>query len=433
MRCVCLVVVAALTAVSCGTSSGPRSAPPGALGSADALARSGAGLSSGSSAAIRVKDAYTSVTVRVLGPPTFPFPGTDRKYHVVYELELQNTARVPATIRKLEILDAFDPSHVIASYSGATLVDRLRGLPARKVDDPIIPPQESRLLFVDFAFDSLDQAPKNVLHHLSAVGADSPRPGAPVAIDYIVTPYDISAGKPVSIGPPVTGPRWIALNGCCEPGWPHRSSPAPFNGALLNPQRYAIDWKQVNAAGEFYTGDRTRNESYVDYGSAIIAVADGTVIATLDTMEANAPGVLPATDPVLGPTITVETVDGNHIVLDLGNGVYAFYAHLIKGSLLVKVGDKVKKGQKIARLGNTGNSNASHMHFHLMDGPSVLGSNGIPYVIDRFEYEGRISAQRIADADDYLGGKFFDDQRLPAPQPRTNELPLAWDIVNFPQ
>ncbi len=87
----------------------------------------------------------------------------------------------------------------------------------------------------------------------------------------------------------------------------------------------------------------------------------------------------------------MQTVDGNHIVQDIGGGVWAFYAHLQKGTLLVKPGDKVKKGQVIAKLGNTGNSNASHMHFQLMNGPSVLGSDGVPYVIDRFSYDGQVA------------------------------------------
>ena len=81
---------------------------------------------------------------------------------------------------------------------------------------------------------------------------------------------------------------------------------------------------------------------------------------------------------MLGPKLTVKNVDGNHIVLKIGDNAYAFYAHLLKGTLLVKVGDRVRKGQVIARLGNTGNANASHLHFHVMNGPSVLGSSGDP-------------------------------------------------------
>ena len=165
----------------------------------------------------------------------------------------------------------------------------------------------------------------------------------------------------------------------------------------------------------------------MDYGSPVLAVADGVVTATLDGQEANAPGVLPADSPVLGPKLTVENVDGNHIVLDIGHGAYAFYAHLLKGSLRVKVGDTVHRGQVIARLGNTGNANASHLHFHIMNGPSVLGSSGIPYVLDSFRYQGQISPQQLAAADDFLTGDFFGPGRLATPSRAPTSCPRLGD------
>jgi hypothetical protein len=392
-------------------------------------------------AGITVKDAFTAVLVQVTNPPTFPFAGSDGKFHVAYNVVLQNASRAPATIRKLQVVDATDTTKVIASFADKQLVDpacgfgdcnRLRALPSTPVQDTLIPPQQARVLFVDFAFDSLNAAPKYVMHHLFFDGSPSPVTANLVPVDYTVTPYGISASGPITIGPPLKGKNWVALNGCCEPGWPHRSTPLSFNGNLVGGQLFAIDWKKTNDQGAFYTGDKTKNESYVDYGSEIMAVADGTVTATLDGQEANAPGVLPADDPVLGPKLTVENVDGNHIVLDIGNGAYAFYAHLLKGSLLVKVGDKVHKGQAIAKLGNTGNANASHLHFHVMNGPSVLGNSGIPYVLDSFEYQGQISVQQIANADDYLTGDFFGPGRLATPEPHKDQLPMAWSIVNFP-
>ncbi|MGN6636815.1 MAG: M23 family metallopeptidase [Oryzihumus sp.] len=370
-----------------------------------------------------------------------PFPGTDGRYHVAYNLLLQNASVVPATLRKLEVVDAFRPSRVIASFAGRQLVDpacpfgdcnRLRALPAGLVKSAVIPPGQARLVFVDFTFESLDEAPAYVLHRLFIEGASSPVVTTPKASDYTVTPYRISARGPMTIGPPLKGRNWVALNGCCEPGFAHRSSPVAVNGNLVAGQLFAIDWKRTNDQGAFYTGDKTKNESYVDYGSPILAVADGTVTETLDTMEANTPGVLPAKDPVLARKLTLQTVDGNHIVLRLGKNVYAFYAHLLKGSLRVKAGDRVHKGQVIASLGNTGNANASHLHFQLMNGPSVLGSSGIPYVIDDFHYQGQVSPQQIADADNYLTGNFFGRGHLAEPEPREDQLPLAWAIVNFP-
>ena len=52
-------------------------------------------------------------------------------------------------------------------------------------------------------------------------------------------------------------------------------------------------------------------------------------------------------------------------MLDLGNGVYAFYAHLKTGSPAVRVGDRVRRGQEIARTGNSGNTSEAHLHFGL--------------------------------------------------------------------
>jgi len=432
---------AASSTPSASTTSSASSAGTGVTAPVNSGANSGGSPFEPLPPGITVKDAYTSVMVQVTNPPTFPFPGTDGKFHVAYNLVLQNASPVPATIRRLDVVDAMDTSKVVASFAGKQLVDpgcgfgncnRLRTLPSAPVKDAVIPPQQARVLFVDFAFATLEAAPKYVMHHLFIVGAPSPVPGKPVPVDYTVTPYSLSASGPITISPPLRGNNWVALNGCCEPGWPHRSTPLPLNGNLVAGQLFAIDWKRTNDKGEFYTGDKHRNESYVDYGSPILAVADGVVTATLDGQEANAPGVLPADSPVLGPKLTVGNVDGNHIVLDIGHGAYAFYAHLLKGSLKVKVGDTVRKGQVIARLGNTGNANASHLHFHIMNGPSVLGSSGIPYVLDSFQYQGQISPQQLAAADDFLTGDFFGPGRLATPQPRMDQLPSAWAIVNFP-
>jgi hypothetical protein len=420
------VAVAAVVATGCSTSS-PAPDPAGALGT-------------GALAGVVVPDAYTAVVVRPLSESTFPFLGSDGKYHVAYDLELTNGGPVPATVETIDVVDAHDPNRVLASYTGTALVDpecpvgdcnRLRRLPSRPATDSTIPVQESRALYVDFVTDSLQAAPRAVLHRFRGTAAVNPGSAAPVPADYLVAPLDISAGEPRVISPPVRGDRWVAVNGCCLPGFPHRSSLATFNGRLVNSQRFAIDWKRADADGRFYNGDRTKNESYVDYNEAVYAVADGSITATLDELDPGTPGTLPAADPVLGPKITVQTVDGNHIVQDLGGGIYAFYAHLVKGSLVVKPGDRVTKGQMIAKLGNTGNSSVSHMHFHLMDGPSVLGSDAVPYVLDAFAYAGQIAPQALVDTDDNLTGQFFQG-RLPQSQPRTAQLPLNLTIVDFP-
>ena len=80
------------------------------------------------------------------------------------------------------------------------------------------------------------------------------------------------------------------------------------------------------------------------------------------------------------------------MVIDIGGGRYAFYAHVQPGSLRVKVGDKVKRGQVLALVGNSGNSTEPHLHFHVVDGiapgTSTLGAEGVPYAFEQFEVLG---------------------------------------------
>jgi murein DD-endopeptidase MepM/ murein hydrolase activator NlpD len=75
----------------------------------------------------------------------------------------------------------------------------------------------------------------------------------------------------------------------------------------------------------------------------------------------------------------VRHILGNHVILDLGNGAYAAYAHLQRGSLTVREGERVHAGQVLARCGNSGNSSEPHLHFQLMDGPDPDAARGIPF------------------------------------------------------
>jgi murein DD-endopeptidase MepM/ murein hydrolase activator NlpD len=118
---------------------------------------------------------------------------------------------------------------------------------------------------------------------------------------------------------------------------------------------------------------------------------------------------------VPGPTsravpMTLETLAGNHVTVDIGGGRFAFYAHLQPRSLRVKKGDRVRRGQVLGLVGNSGNSTEPHLHFHISDSPSPLGSEGIPHVMRSFEARDK-----------------------PGAPPRTyhNELPLENQVVTF--
>ena len=369
---------------------------------------------------LTVTDTYTPVVASVLGPPTFFVPGTDGKYHIAYDVMFQNTHTATVTLFKVDVVDA--ENRVLVSMGVPDVVSRLRTLDAQTVQQTPIEPKGSRVLFIELTFDSLAQVPKVFFHKLSLEGAKSPIDTKPSFFNYTILPYNVAAAKPLTIGPPLAGKGWVAANGCCAPGHPHRSSFQSVNGMIINAQRFAIDWMRMNDDGYLVVGDPLKNDSWTGYGADVIAVADGTVVKTLDEFDDIKPGDTP--DP---KTVTIRNIGGNHIVLDLGNGLYGFYAHLKRGSVKVRVGDHVRKGDKLALLGNTGNTSAPHLHFHIMDGPSVLGSNGVPYVIESFEYDGQVPVDIFFKMTEKVGGG-----RLAMPQRRKGQYPLAWDIINFP-
>ncbi|MFC8571417.1 M23 family metallopeptidase [Streptomyces sp. NPDC057245] len=190
------------------------------------------------------------------------------------------------------------------------------------------------------------------------------------------------AREPVGVAPPVTG-RWSALN-----------SPAdrtPSHGLHTYGQTFAID-----LVAEPEPGARPRFRAlwplarhardFPAFGAPLLAVADGTVVRVDDGQRDH----LSRTSlPALLYLMTVEgsvremtgvrRIVGNHLVVDLGDGTHALYAHVRRGSFAVREGDRVRAGQPVARCGNSGNSTEPHVHFQLMDGPDPDTARGVPF------------------------------------------------------
>ncbi|MFI1189027.1 M23 family metallopeptidase [Streptomyces californicus] len=211
-------------------------------------------------------------------------------------------------------------------------------------------------------------------------------------------------GPPVEVAPPVTG-RWKALN-----------SPAdkvPSHGTHAYGQTYAIDIvaEPAEAAegevpGRPATRSAThpgagpatrpafrlfwpvvrRNRAFPAFGAPLLAVADATVVVARDGQRDHlSRNSLPAlaylmlAEAPVRSIVGAHRIIGNHVILDLGDGTYAAYAHLRRGSLRVRAGDRVRAGQEIGRVGNSGNTTEPHLHFQLMDGPDPDAARGVPF------------------------------------------------------
>ncbi|MEU8532051.1 MULTISPECIES: M23 family metallopeptidase [Streptomyces] len=191
-----------------------------------------------------------------------------------------------------------------------------------------------------------------------------------------------TAREPVEVGPPVSG-RWSALN-----------SPAdrtPSHGVHAYGQTFAIDLVAEPGPGA-RPGFRVlwplarRNRDFPAFGAPLLAVADATVVRARDTQRDHLSRTsLPALlylmvlEGSVRELAGVRRVIGNHVVLDLGDGTHALYAHVRRGSLAVREGDRVAAGQVLAHCGNSGNSTEPHVHFQLMDGPDPDTARGVPF------------------------------------------------------
>ena len=103
-----------------------------------------------------------------------------------------------------------------------------------------------------------------------------------------------------------------------------------------------------------------------------------------------------------------------------------------KGSIKVKVGDKVRGGYQLGLLGYSGNTSAPHMHFHIMNGPSALGSDGIAFVFDSFLLAGVAhSTQDEFDKDSSRGTASFPKRAELNPVKHEKEMPLDNAIMDF--
>lgn len=409
-------IAVALAGCTAGSASAPPSGPGApATASTSADATAAVPVTSGSAPPAGTEQ-FTPIVMTVMTPPQW-FTGTDGKVHLTYELEVTNAFPVAVTVTRVDTRNA-DGGGIEQTLAGDQLSAAMSALVPQTEKITQLPPATVGVIWMDIVLDDPAQLPARIQHELTV---EMP-PGLPVpaTITSRGAAADVDTDPPAVLGPPLTGDGWIAVGSCCD--GPHRRTIQPIDNGLWVAQRFAIDFNKLNAAGLLADGDPARNESWFTYDQPVLAVADATVTTAIDGLPDQTPD---APNPV-----GIEDADGNHVILQLTEGRYAFYAHLKPGSVAVTAGDTVSRGQVIGRTGNSGSSTGAHLHFQLMDRPSALQADGRPYVFDRFTVSGRAPTLtellRLNPATDPVPVDTADAG------PRTDELPLSSDVVAFP-
>lgn len=121
-------------------------------------------------------------------------------------------------------------------------------------------------------------------------------------------------------------------------------------------QKYAFDFIMVNENDGFFKTDGSSNEDYFSFGLDILAPADGEVIEVVSGLRDNKPKELNSFNYI-----------GNYLMIKHNRNTFSVLGHLKQDSIIVKVGQQVKAGDKLAECGNSGYTTDPHLHFHIQD------------------------------------------------------------------
>jgi hypothetical protein len=355
---------------------------------------------------------FTPVVASVVAAPQ-PVLASDGRKHLAYELLLINRSFNPPAKVSLRSVKALAGGKVVGALAGKRLAAVTFPFGGTEPGS-VLRKGEAAYVMMDVSFPRRAKVPKRIVHRLSI--APQP-PNDVVATAYRAAPTAVVRRPTTVVAPPLRGEGWIVGNGCCAELTSHRAGLLPVDGGLHEGERFAIDFIQVQPSGLLGTGPLDQLSSYPFFGDEVMTAAPGRVVTVVDGLPETPPGALPPT--------TAARAAGNHVVVAMGKRRFALYAHLQPHSIPVEVGDRVFTGLRLGRLGSSGNSNAPHLHFQLMDGANPLASNGIPYRFDRFAVRGRLTN---------FGGLFEGQTANVVPQfagRHREQLPLNLQVLDF--
>jgi hypothetical protein len=360
-------------------------------------------------AAVVGRQTNDQLGVRAGEAPTL-VQGSDGRTHVAYELHVT----WDGADQRLERVRVFDGGDLLLTYGPDELEARMMRpeLPRDSRYGRLIGREAAAVLSIWFTVPDGVRPPRSLRHELYGATGTAP-----------IGEMDVTIQKPepLVLGPPFRQGLWLAHNGPGAHRAAHWGSMLVHGRRITVPQRYAIDFLGLDGNGRgtrrALTG--SSNGDWFGFGADVVAAVDSLVLEARDGIADNPPLFEPP------PPRTVELSDagGNYVVLDLGRRRFIHYAHLQQGSVTVRAGQRVRRGQVLARLGNSGNTNGAHLHFNVVNRRWVKEAEGLPYVFDALVVRGTTTTDSaFGDAAPVSPDK---SQRL------LRALPLDGSIVEF--
>ncbi len=305
-------------------------------------------------------------------------------------LRIKNNSRTPAEIRSISLEIKTEEMRVrTVSYSGRILAIRAKSLvnTVKNLDGHVAQMFLGTKKFWDCGLLSStsrlgpDQESGLLLEYFRITDKKHPITECAITVSYIKEGVERNARRTIPVTRyeskndyifPLKG-TWFVLNNYDDIHI-HRK---------MHSQEFGMDLVQLSGEMKIAPTPKSSNEEHACYGRKIFAIADGEVVDSFNDIPENPPGLgsrLPDEEweDIRKRFGFVPGIAGNYVILKHKGNEYSFYAHMIPGSVTAKRGEKLKQGQVLGRLGNSGNSDAPHLHFHLMAGPNILSARGLP-------------------------------------------------------
>ena len=385
----------------------------------------------------------TPLTLQLLQRSVEPVPATDGLIHLPYLAQVTNTQPTPydiVSVVPVDPLAGFIPTgrNLITDEQGNDVAGKVAPfltLPgdATPSDDGVVdeegppeprfssrvPARNARLMYFDVTYTDPAQIPR-LLAHAITLATPSGGPGAPA----LTNPVPVGCKPLAVLHPPLVGHGWAAFNGCGTVAAYHRDAVQPVNGLSQAGEQFAIDYNKLGPDNTCCHGPPRVPSSWWGYGTPVLAATSGVVVSVLDGMPDQQPvGTITNVPPGQSP--------GNSIVEDIGGGRYVGYGHFKPSSIpaWVRPGARLRAGDLIGRVGNSGNSDAPHLHFEVMDAPSssFADATGLLFVFDTQLLEGTLPVQ---DAD-WSGGAPLTVDRTGAGAALRGQMPARNGVFGY--
>ena len=339
-------------------------------------------------------------------PVTF---AQDNGIQLVYELHITNFLSVDVSLNAVQVKAS---GRTLAEYKDSDLKQRL-ARPGHRNDHAtpqIVGPGARAVVNFWMAVPAGASRPASLTH---VVDLDVLRPAGSVRTTVEGGPSAVSSQPAATLDPPLRGGPWVAIYDPLLKGG-HRTAIYTVGGRARIPGRFAIDFIALPPGGVLVRAPVSRPANWNGFGSEVLAVADGTIVAAVDDTPDETP-----------TPVALENASGNYVTIDIGGGRFVFYEHLQHGSVVVKTGQRVRGGEVIAKLGSSGSTSIGpHLHFHVADANSLLAAEGLPFVFNRFAHLGE-----YASIDALINGE--KPALAAADRPAVLERPAPNTIVRF--